>query len=652
MPITRCSSLQLFVCSTLRPSIRILLGVLLATLASFISNLGLNLQKLNHTLNEQRIRQQIREKRKAAEAAAAASEKAALREPHSDLASKILSDAETFGNTSYQNDSASPGLAPVRPPVEPTPLAVSSSSSSTGSLQTHQKPPFPSVIPPSQQQALQVQQAQSHVITAAQQANIEAYEQLNKVDYSAQKMWRMGLGLVTLGSILDFIALIFASQSLVAPLGSLTLVSNTFLAPVLLGEYVSRRDLMATGAIVLGSILAVVFADHSDSMYRMEELFAFFASERFGLYALVIILIVFGLHQWQVFLTKILLTQPRRYTLSKYARYHRFTYATLAGIMGAQSVLFAKCVGQLLVDWGSGEDIFRHVQTYLIILGLILTIFFQITWLNAGLKLFEALYIVPVFQSNFILISVIGGMIVFQEYQNVFDAPGSSIFFPLGIIITIVGVYMLSQRGGSSASSIGTPRHTPKQRDYMYYGKKATNLPSTSASSTVSPNETDEFILINEPTANSQDHPLSPSSATASSSLLDFDSSFVSPAPPIPFVAGPFIDSTPNTWHEGYRQAMTDSPVLSGASLSLPISSYTRFGRLGLTDPERAYLVHPHSQLPFQSSSQSLPNYMNRFFDPMLDSIDDNDIVDDATAQSIPMSMSIDSSSKGQAFRS
>ena len=82
-------------------------------------------------------------------------------------------------------------------------------------------------------------------------------------NYNKQAVWKVGLVLIALGSFADFVALGFAPQSLVAPLGSFTLVSNVFLAPLLLKEKVFARSIIATAIIVVGSTLAVAFASHT-----------------------------------------------------------------------------------------------------------------------------------------------------------------------------------------------------------------------------------------------------------------------------------------------------------------------------------------------------------------------------------------------------
>ena len=91
------------------------------------------------------------------------------------------------------------------------------------------------------------------------------YKHKDKTEpYAKQPLWILGFGLVWLGSILDFAALGFAAQTIIAPLGSLTLVTNTFFAPYINGEKTTRRDMYSTLVIVAGSVVAVSFGDKSE----------------------------------------------------------------------------------------------------------------------------------------------------------------------------------------------------------------------------------------------------------------------------------------------------------------------------------------------------------------------------------------------------
>ena len=74
----------------------------------------------------------------------------------------------------------------------------------------------------------------------------------------------------------------------------------------------------------------------------------------------------------------------------------------------------------------------------------------QIYWLNCGLARWDALSNVPVFQSFWILVSVIGGGVFYNEFNDF--SVLQWIMFPLGVLLTIIGVYYLSQREIASVS--------------------------------------------------------------------------------------------------------------------------------------------------------------------------------------------------------
>ena len=92
--------------------------------------------------------------------------------------------------------------------------------------------------------------------------------------------WITGLALTVLGSIADFAALAFAAQSLVAILGSLTLVVNILLAPLMLNEKVSQTDVRAVVMIVIGCMIAVAFGQHESKIHTLENLLYMFGRVR------------------------------------------------------------------------------------------------------------------------------------------------------------------------------------------------------------------------------------------------------------------------------------------------------------------------------------------------------------------------------------
>ena len=434
-----------------------IIGVLLACMASFVSNLGLNLQKLNHLRND----------RAAAASSSATSSSRHIASPTSHLPPQSC---DVPYSQSFSRQAPAPLQLSARSstfPASSTSLPAATLLSSSLSSQTYpsyqstddslptierrsfDRLPSPSsTTSSSSTQPIPLHTTSYSIASPAVSSPYgSAIAPLSRtpspppspLSYHRQTLWRIGLFLVVLGSLADFVALIFAAQSIIAPLGSLTLVSNTVLAPLLLNEHVGTVDVLATVAIVMGSSLSVACADHRDRLYGLDELFGLFIKPRFVCYSLFILAVIAGLYYHIRYLTS---TSSRKHT--------RFCYAALAGIVGAQSVLFAKCVGTMLVDTLTGSSpLYLHLWSWVIVGLLTLSTTFQIHYLNEGLRLFTASYVVPVYQSCWVLTSCLSGMIFFGEYKGVMDQWSTGVGFPIGVIVVVAAVYVLSQRGGT-----------------------------------------------------------------------------------------------------------------------------------------------------------------------------------------------------------
>ena len=77
-------------------------------------------------------------------------------------------------------------------------------------------------------------------------------------------------------------------------------------------------------------------------------------------------------------------------------QYHQFIYPTLSGVLGAQSVLFAKSTAELLKSTFNGDNQLIYFVTYLILAGMFCCILFQLHFL---VRLFIAPYTIAVSSS-------------------------------------------------------------------------------------------------------------------------------------------------------------------------------------------------------------------------------------------------------------
>ena len=266
--------------------------------------------------------------------------------------------------------------------------------------------------------------------------------------YSSSLLWRLGLLLIIFGSLFDVAALGLGPQSLVAPLGSLTLVSNVLCAYALLKESVTRHDVLSTALIVIGATIAVAFGAHEQQQWSVDDLFHFFTQPQFIVYATIIVLFsIFcyvQLHRLELLELDVGKASP---LYLQHRSHHRFYYPALAGTIGAQSVLFAKCSVELLLSsfrLSSPAYFLSHWQSYVVLTCMFTSIFLQIKYLNEGLRRFSSTYSIPVFQAFWILISVVSGLIFYREYEHMQRWDG--LLFSTGVVIAVVGVMMLSGR--------------------------------------------------------------------------------------------------------------------------------------------------------------------------------------------------------------
>ncbi|KAL3668147.1 hypothetical protein V7S43_007010 [Phytophthora oleae] len=251
-----------------------------------------------------------------------------------------------------------------------------------------------------------------------------------------QPLWMLGFGLVCLGSLLDFVAFGMAPQTLLAPLAALSLVWNMLIAPIFHKEKVTKQNMLATAIIFFGVTLTVIFAGHSTPSYELEDLIRLYQQPAMYAYIILIVCFLGGLFTFCRYI-------ERTHNFEE-GLFHIICYGGIAGTFGGQSVLLAKSTVELLKSaiWGdAGLYMFTQFTSYVIVAGLCACLFFQVHFLNGGLARFDALVVIPVYQSFWILMSVLGGIMYFEEYVNMTRT--QMLMFTIGGCVTILGIIVL-----------------------------------------------------------------------------------------------------------------------------------------------------------------------------------------------------------------
>lgn len=251
-----------------------------------------------------------------------------------------------------------------------------------------------------------------------------------------QPLWMLGFGLVCLGSLLDFVAFGMAPQTLLAPLAALSLVWNMLIAPIFHKEKVTKQNIVATAIIFFGVTLTVIFAGHSTPSYELEDLIRLYQQPAMYAYIILIVCFIGGLFTFCRYI-------ERTHNFEE-GLFHIICYGGIAGTFGGQSVLLAKSTVELLKSaiWGdAGVYMFTQFTSYVIAAGMGACLFFQVHFLNGGLARFDALVVIPVYQSFWILTSVLGGIMYFEEYVNMTRT--QMLMFTIGGCVTILGIIVL-----------------------------------------------------------------------------------------------------------------------------------------------------------------------------------------------------------------
>jgi len=356
--------------------------------------------------------------------------------------------------------------------------------------------------------------------------------------YAKLFTWQLGMLLMVMGSLMDMLALPFVPQSRVAVLGSVAMVANVVITPVFLKEQLTTYDLAGCFITVAGCSLATYFGSTSEIDLTPDCLVDSLVEPGFLLYFALVcaylgILLVFILarerreaenadsedsasssatsgvgssvaHEEQhddeqsgAFQLFDALDGPfgqssgskpvgRWFDLVPRLppKADAFVYASFAGTVGAQSIMFAKATLEMGYSAIQGRVTVWYLFLCLPPFGLCL--WCQVNFLNQALKLFDALYVVPVYQIFWIVMGILSGLIFYQEYRNL--DPFSSWMFTLGCVINLAGVITLSQRQPSNTQpedgNLSTGLLNSEERDAMPVTQampfKADDLPSAS----------------------------------------------------------------------------------------------------------------------------------------------------------------------------
>lgn len=276
---------------------------------------------------------------------------------------------------------------------------------------------------------------------------LEAQPMEGRVHYMCHPVWIVGFAIFLIGNLGDAVGLSFTPQSVITPIGSVSLISNLLFAWLLLQERIGPATYGGVFLIIAGVVMIVTSSNYQCSVETVETLllrwqqplFLIFTAFHFLLLSLV------NAYVWRY---EVRMRRVSAGTIACLADWEgrrlRLAYAILASMYATWTVLLIKSVGELLKATFRGNNQMRRWEAYMLLVGALLSGPLQLRYLNAGLRHFESLFIVPVFYGFWVFGSVTVGGIFFGEFGSY--GVRQYVVFVLGILTNIVGVGVLASR--------------------------------------------------------------------------------------------------------------------------------------------------------------------------------------------------------------
>jgi len=251
--------------------------------------------------------------------------------------------------------------------------------------------------------------------------------------YTKIKLWWVGMILMAMGECGNFLAYGYASATVVAPLGSVSVVANAFGSHIWLKEPITQLEILGLVLAVTGSTMIVLNAPKARKATTMARLLAYAERPAFLAYlGLVVAAMV------------VLIVLPVRYK----RRYVVF-YVLMCALLGSITVCCTEGVSTALVLTGGGDNQFLQPLPYILIIIAAGTIFFQIRFLNAAMSCFGASSVVPVYYVLFTFFAISAGIILLEETEQ--PHWWNNVLFVCGCLVTFVGVFAITKSGGQSS---------------------------------------------------------------------------------------------------------------------------------------------------------------------------------------------------------
>ncbi|KAK9847527.1 uncharacterized protein MYU51_018611 [Penicillium brevicompactum] len=235
-------------------------------------------------------------------------------------------------------------------------------------------------------------------------ANVKYNEEAGEgYGYLKNFWWWLGMTLMIVGEICNFVAYAFVDAILVTPLGALSVVITTILSAIFLKERLSFVGKVGCFCCIIGSVTIAMNAPEQSSVEDIQGMQHFVIQPGFLVYAGLIIVGAVFTALW---------AGPR------WGKTSMFVYISICSMVGGLSVVATQGLGSAILAQINGEEQFKHWFLYVLFVFVIGTLLTEIIYLNKALNLFNAALVTPTYYVMFTTATIITSAILFQGFKG------------------------------------------------------------------------------------------------------------------------------------------------------------------------------------------------------------------------------------------
>lgn len=261
---------------------------------------------------------------------------------------------------------------------------------------------------------------------------------IQNISYICLPSWWIGISIMVIGEIGNFVAYSMVQASVVTPLGAVAVIFNAILSSVWLRENITWYRIAGIICTILGIVSTTINAPYA--LEENKDTYNNIISWRSFVYFLIVIVAAILIANYG---------KPQKYFLS---------CSMVYGFMGIISVASAKALSTTLNLALSNKSTAMFIEpkicwlTYIIFFTLPTSIFIQINFLNKALKYFDSSQVIPTYYTIFTTFCLTSSTIVFREIQ--FENDFNIALFIIGLLLAYLGIYIVIRFNQAQSNKI------------------------------------------------------------------------------------------------------------------------------------------------------------------------------------------------------